>query len=571
LLSLVWRHLSGDAGAVRGALDLVLRRKAVAAEALAAQRDAILGGRYPALQSRLAQLAALRGQIARKALAGPGAERLEGHRQQIRRWEEDRARLETEIAGQIPELNLELKLRASDRRAVALGLPEGAALIEFVRFYDVVFKAVGLRRPEVRPSRYLAFVLPAREPDQVTMVDLGEAEPIDLMIAAFRSGITGQRARNIARDIEATPDTPRESCHPHDKAGQALRAAVFDPLRGAICNRHILVLSPDGDLTRLPFEVLPLGDGKRLIDYCQISYVSAGRDVLRFGAKSGRRAAAPVVAADPDFDFEMDGRREAGPKKGGANCARRLSRDMGRGSLRFGRLPGTLAEGERVAAMLGVKPWLAEAALEGRIKEYKSPRILHLATHGFFFEDQEHEHNSPLREFRAVGFGEPSASCRAFGESLENPLLRSGLALAGANAWLRGDSLTEEAEDGLLTAEDVTGLDLLDTELVVLSACDTGLGQVQIGEGVFGLRRSFVLAGAKTLVMSLWKVPDEQTRELMEKFYRGLLEGKGRARALRGAQMAMKAKYPDPLFWGAFICQGDPGPLESPIDPQCRS
>jgi CHAT domain-containing protein len=104
-------------------------------------------------------------------------------------------------------------------------------------------------------------------------------------------------------------------------------------------------------------------------------------------------------------------------------------------------------------------------------------------------------------------------------------------------------------------------LDLLDTELVVLSACETGLGQVHAGEDVFGLRRAFVLAGAKTLVMSLWKVPVEPTRELMEDFYRRLLAGEGRAEALCQAQPALKAKYRDPLYWGAFVCQGDRSPL----------
>jgi CHAT domain-containing protein len=144
----------------------------------------------------------------------------------------------------------------------------------------------------------------------------------------------------------------------------------------------------------------------------------------------------------------------------------------------------------------------------------------------------------------------------------ENPLLRSGLALAGANVGLRGES-PQLAGVGLLTAEDVTGLDLRNTELVVLSACETALGEVRTGEGVFGLRRSFFLAGARTLIMSLWKVPDESTTYLMKHYYQLLLAGRGRAQALREAQLAMMVRYPDPYYWGAFICQGDPGPLKS--------
>ena len=184
-------------------------------------------------------------------------------------------------------------------------------------------------------------------------------------------------------------------------------------------------------------------------------------------------------------------------------------------------------------------------------------------------------------------------------------MLRSGLALAGANTFLRGATPPAEAEDGLLTAQDVAGLDLLNTELAVLSACDTGLGEIHSGEGVFGLRRAFVLAGVRTLVMSLWKVPDLATAFLMDRFYDNLLtRGLDRDLALSDAQRAthdatvgqLKAEWlapamierlaagdatarrsletlaakPDdhtpferPFFWGAFICQGDPSPLPS--------
>jgi CHAT domain-containing protein len=193
---------------------------------------------------------------------------------------------------------------------------------------------------------------------------------------------------------------------------------------------------------------------------------------------------------------------------------------------------------------------------------------------------------------------------------MENPMLRSGLALAGANTWLARQPLPAEAEDGLLTAEDALGLNLLDTELVVLSAWETGLGDVRVGEGVFGLRRAFVLAGTKTLVMSLWKVPDIATAILMERFYDNLLTRTlPRDESLREAQEYVRtimigdmrpqrlttaarerlakgndemgrelerlAQQPDDhrpfshtYFWGAFICQGDPSPLPPIAPPQ---
>ena len=148
----------------------------------------------------------------------------------------------------------------------------------------------------------------------------------------------------------------------------------------------------------------------------------------------------------------------------------------------------------------------------------------------------------------------------------ESPLLRSGLALAGANTGQEGGTLPADAEDGLLLAEDIAGLDFLDTELVVLSACNTGMGQVQIGEGVLGLRRAFAAAGARTLIMSLWRVPDVETQELMEDFYGRLLAGRQpRVEALREAQLALKRRKSHPRYWGAFICHGAPEPLDVPV------
>ena len=349
-LSLIWRHFGEAADAVRAALDLVLRRKAIGAEALAAQRDAVLGGKYPALGPQLREWSTLRGQIGQKMLAGPGPEGLPAHRQLLAQWKEQKERLEAELARHIPEMNLEQKLRAADRRAVALGLPLGVALIEFVRFNVFDFQAVPARgESSWQPARYLAFVLPAGEPDHVQMVDLGEAEPIDRMIRDFRAGITREVENWDGRNLDAAPIEPAGA--QGSGRAPALRAAVFDKLVPALAGCKRLLLAPDSELSRLPFEVLPTASGHRLMEEYAISYLSCGRDVLRFGAASSGQPAAPVVVANPDFD--LGARTPLAPHhltrdpsgSGSPPLSSRQSRDLDRSHRVFGPLPGTLVEG----------------------------------------------------------------------------------------------------------------------------------------------------------------------------------------------------------------------------------
>ena len=602
-LSLVSQHLSSSQAAINSAIELVLRRKAIGAEALAAQRDAVLSGRYPELKPELKDLINLRMEIAQKTLAGPGQEGLAEHQKTLSIWNKQKENLEAELARQIPEMNLEQKLKQIDRQAIASILPEGAALIEFVHFDVRDFKAVPAKgESSWKPARYLAFVISAGEPDNVQMIDLGEAKFTDKSIARFRDSVTGG-PEDVYSDRAATGSLPanepmtdqstrptgvfsrllgyfkrpeqaetgrdlgvasEESVQvPGNENGVKLREAIFDKLKPALSRCKHLFISPDGELNLVPFEVLPNETGSFLIDDYHISYLGAGRDILRFVTESTAQPAGSLVIADPDFDLGLK-ESERLPQKG--RPYGRQSRDLDRSSLHFGHLPGTQKEGNNISKMLGVKPWLKGNVLEARIKKYRSPRILHFATHGFFLKNQERDPNKEMRELDALGalgFAESGGMGRLSGLDLENPLLRSGLALAGVNTWLKGQSPPSDAEDGLLTAEDVTGLDLLDTELVVLSACETGLGEVRTGEGVFGLRRSFVLAGADTLVMSLWKVPDQQARELMEEFYSRIIAGEPRAKALKNAQMSIRSKHPHPFYWGAFICQGDPGPLSS--------
>ncbi len=592
LLSCIVQYLPEDPYAIQVGLDLVLRRKALSAEALAVQRDALLNRRYAGLAPRLKELQALRSRIATGTLGGTGAEGPTVHQRTLESWLAEQHRLEAELARQIPEMSLEQQLRSVDREQLAAQLPDGAALVEFVLLTPLRFNAVPSRGDDRWESaRYLAFVVMSGAPANVRMIDLGEADRIEKLIADYRTSITGSSEEDGARSLGRSRDTledevvtrapadlrravaryadrmmdrpssadtalrdvveyaAEEPACSSSHVGVELRSAVFDPVVAVLDGRTRIFVGPDGELNRLPFETLPLDQNRHLIDVYTCSYLSTGRDILRFTRQWTNAIPAPaLVAADADFSLATDAEQSA--------------------PAPFRRLPGSRHEGQQIADKLGVTPILDGAVLEVQFKTCHSPPILHLATHGFFLPDPRQPGRTARDTVLAQGRG--SGLERLAERRITNPLLRSGLALAGANTWLSGGSTPPEAEDGLLMAEDVTGLDLLDTELVVLSACDSGLGDIRAGEGVYGLRRAFVLAGAKTLVMSLWKVPDRATQELMVDFYERLLRGEGRAEALRQAQLKLRKRYPHPRNWGGFICQGDPGPLPAQVLEEVR-
>lgn len=547
-LSLTLRASHGS----RAAGDFVLRRKGITAELRTAQRvDA--RAHHGDVAARLEGLDALRLRIARKMLDGPGAEGPAAHRRILAAWEAERDTREAELAAHVPALSLEQRLRTADARAVAAALPAGAALVELTQYAPVDFDRTTVFGPERGAPRYLALVIRGDAPGRPAIVDLGPARHIDRLVARFRAA-----SRRGMRELETGDASDGDDL---DGAGHALRAAVLDPLARALGKRTRLFVAPDGELALLPWEALPLARGGYVIDRFHVSYLTTGRDLLRLAERSDGEHGAPVVVAAPDY--ELAETSAVGPDTARVARSRRApapghpARAL-RGTA-FPALDGAAAEGVRVGRMLGVPPLLGAEALEGRVREVRSPAVLHIATHGFFLASRPARRRSPAPAALSGG----GAFARL--ERVESPLLRSGLALAGANRWLRGLPLPPGAEDGLLTAEDVATLDLHGTELVVLSACDTGVGRARVGEGVFGLRRAFVLAGARTLVLSLWSVPDAQTRALMEDFYRRLLAGEPRSEALREARMAMRNTHPEPWAWGAFICQGDPGPLPAPV------
>jgi CHAT domain-containing protein len=197
-------------------------------------------------------------------------------------------------------------------------------------------------------------------------------------------------------------------------------------------------------------------------------------------------------------------------------------------------LPGTKNEVENIAALMTSLGWQPEVligneALEEKIKDSFKPRVLHVATHGYF------QRSAELKE---------------------NPFFRSGLMLAGANQAIAGKPQAA-AEDGILTAYEAMTLNLDNTDLVVLSACETGLGDLSSGEGVYGLQRAFKVAGARTIIMSLWNVSDEATTLLMSVFYENWLIGKSKRQSFINAQLTLRTKFKNPFYWGAFVMVGE--------------
>jgi CHAT domain-containing protein len=559
-LSLVLEHFINDPRARATAFDLCLRRKGLSASIQASRSAAILSGRYPNLAPLLEEHTAICRRIA--ALASSGGEDDIGNI--IATLNERRRHIEVELSRAVPEPQIHGFTENVDREVIARALSRDQVLVEFLRVRIFDFGAV-YPNPIWRTDHYIAFVVRSAEFEDLQMVDLGEADPIDRMIAEFRAEITGP-----GRGLGLPSSELRRSRQVHYRTD--IWMAVCDPWLRSLKDCGNLVVSPDGELCRLPFEVLPTGNGQRMIDDFQISYLTCARDLRRSSVTSVQQPSNPIVVANPDFNLR-DSRStlfQSFPSNGSRKQSGQ-SRDWDRVELYFEQLPATKKEGEQIAMILGVEPMVEATALEGRLKKCRSPSILHVATHGFFFKNQERNPVLAKHELTDALCLENDSQGRLNQRMAENPLLRSGLALAGANTWLKKEPLPPEAEDGLLTAEDITGMDLLSTELVTLSACETGLGDIQNGEGVFGIRRAFAIAGAKTLVMSLWKVPDDQTQELMVDFYNRLLTGESRVEALRQAQLAMKKKHHDPWYWGAFICQGDRSPLSYVVNHQLES
>ena len=500
----------------------VLAWKAVVKNSLVEQRDALLTAREPELADRLTELSEVRRALATAVFAEPGdpAE----HQREIGALTGRKEELERELARRSRGFQERRRLDGTSSSEVCRTLAGDEAVVDLLRYTraNPSFDAED-------QERYVALVLTGGSCHRPTRVELGEANAIDQAVARYRRKIPqlgfGSRLQQQA---------------------QGLRELLWDPIEPALGGRTRIWLVPDGGLTGLPFGALVDPDGGYLVERLSIGYLASANDLLRSPSEGGSGA---LVVGGVDYD--------GGAAAQGDGVALASTRSAPRGALEdFAYLPGTAAEAADVVARLaGETVYLSGSeATEGRIRQAApGRRLIHLATHGFFA-------TGAVRSALAGGVveGERTGAMAGAGDGL-NPMLLSGVVLAGANSP-DGDGY----DDGVLTAEEVVGLDLRGAELVTLSACETGLGEVARGEGVMGLRRAFALAGARSLVFSLWQVPDAETRRLMTAFYDRIAAAPGEplSESFRASQLQLiqelRAERGDapPLFWAAFVVSG---------------
>ena len=517
-LSLLAARAQTDVNDIRRTWDAVVRARALVLEEMT-WRQRLAAASHDADVVRLAQqLAAARQRVAGllvRHAADPAS------RDRIAEALAARDASERALADRSAEFRTEQAHARTGIVEAAARLSPQAALVSYVRFHRSSLGDAATTRDE-----YLAFVARG-DGKALSVIPLGAARTIDERIREWRAG--------IATEIESSRPTIRSE-RLHAEIGATLRRLIWDPVNVALSGQTEIFIVPSGPLHLVNWAALPDQSGKYLVEGPQlIHYLSSERDLSRPETAVGQGL---LLVDNPTFE-RRSGARGTTPLSGATPPC------TGLGSLQFDALPATRLEGEAIATMWrslktgeDAARLTGNTATEAQVRAHLAgSRVVHFATHGFFL----------------------GAWCGLAATAPQHPLVLAGLALAGAN---RRDTRAP-ADDGMLLAEEIVALDLRGTEWAVLSACDTGAGVVTAGEELFGLRRAFQIAGARTVIVSLWPVDDETTRRWMDAVYRArFIDQASTARAIRTATVQViaarraRGQSTHPAHWGAFVAAG---------------
>jgi tetratricopeptide (TPR) repeat protein/CHAT domain-containing protein len=479
------------------------------------QRRQRLARRQPELAQDFAGLDRVSSQLAALALAVPGPKRQEDIRKEIEKLTEEKERLEGLLARRSAAFRKEEELRRLSPAQLQAALPRDTVLVDFLEYTDDVQSDRRKGRKQ-REGRLAAFVVRG---DALVRVDLGRVQPIKAAVDAWRLAL--QRRFRTRGD---------------DDLGAAVRRLVWQPLEEHLRGAKVVLISPDGDLARVPFAALPGSKkGAYLLEELALAVVPVPQLLpgLLTPRPADKDSPSLLLLGDVRYD-SIAGSSEASAE------SRSAARGASEARLRWPALANTRTEMEAIAntfsrgADKGSVTQLHQAeATEAAVrKQAPVHRYLHFATHGYF---APRELRSALADVSRSQVASAGNLFGTTGVAGFHPGLLSGLVLAGANRPLDVDR-----DDGILTALEVEALDLAGVELATLSACETGLGEQAGGEGLLGLQRAFQVAGAHSVVAGLWQVDDAATRQLMVLFYDNLWRKKlPRLEALRQAQLWM--------------------------------
>jgi CHAT domain-containing protein len=679
--SFVHRYREQDPALVGEMYDVLLWEKGMIAGSIAQMRREVEASGDKEALRLLSELTGKRTQLA--ALLNTNPPNRELWRKQVAELDAEANTIEKALVARSSAFAAAKQMERATWQQVRDALAPGEAAVEFARFHYFD------RKPS-SSTYYVALVVTSATRDEPQYIFLGDDKQIETdALASFENAL---QTRGFAE--------PKQSAV---LPGARAYELIWKPLEAALGGVTKIDLAPDGVLNTIPIGIIPAPDGKLLMERYDLRLVSSTKDLLRRGAqdKGAASASSPKTAlliGNPLFDLSANEQ---------AAAERKLAADAGNGTLvasaasdasdrsnalagalvsdpshaftssrsrdmvagqKLPPLPGTGAEVAAIAELMKAAGWKTELftgqmALKRVVEEARSPRVVHLATHGFFLPDQQIAYQEigqhpglgvaasglqPAAGSMAdgnAGFGAGPNASGGFATSgfatsnFEDPMLRSGLYFAGANRTLAGETSAQAALDGaskggsigagngpsigpnngasngagngmnsrtnntagsgpsigpykgaangagngpnngpnntagsgtemnvdngVLTALEAGNLDLTGTELVVLSACNTGQGEVKNGEGVFGLRRALEEAGAQSVMMSLWSVPDKETLELMKLFYAKWLSGMDKHEALKQAQLEMRQRVRSehdgrdlPCYWAAVVLVG---------------
>jgi CHAT domain-containing protein len=523
--SFVYRYHDKDPKLAGTMYNLLLWQKGFIAGSIADMRRKIEASGDTEALKLLEELAAKRSQMAALLNVRPPDRDL--WRKQIEQLRADSAEIEKALVARSAAFAEKRKLDRATWQQVRDALAPGEAAVEFARFryFD---------KDWTSRAYYVALVLTHETKDAPQYIVLGDDKQVeDGAVIEFRQGLQ-------TRGLAAEQETGIPGAHAWD--------LIWKPLEAALMGKSRLYVSPDGMLNEVPLGIVPASDGTLAMERFDLRVLSSTKDILR--SKPSRASATALLMGDPAFDL-FDG--PAKPKLESAVLEENGHVEEKAATLP--PLPGTGAEVAAIADLMRSSGWKVgiytrEAASKRVIEQADSPRVMHLATHGFFLPDQQ-------TRMAKLGLEQEQAP------GVADPMLRSGLYFAGADRGLDGRAVPDGTDNGVLTAMEVGNLNLAGTELVVLSACNTGKGDVKAGEGVFGLRRALQEAGAQAVLMSMWSVPDKQTMELMQRFYTKWLAGTEMHQALKDAQLEIREQVKRehggrdlPYYWGAFVLVG---------------